>query len=114
MPIFRRIFRKYDALNDSVEENVSGIRVVKSYVREEHEKDKFNAASGTLYHDFVHVERILALSGPVFTLAIDVVYASVIFFGSRNIVQSAGTAMRCSIPLPTISAWSFWRVSSCS
>ena len=94
MPIFRRIFRKYDALNDSVEENVSGIRVVKSYVREEHEKDKFNAASGTLYHDFVHVERILALSGPVFTLAIDVVYASVIFFGSRNIVQSAGTAMQ--------------------
>lgn len=94
MPIFRRIFRKYDALNDSVEENVSGIRVVKSYVREDHEKDKFNAASGTLYHDFVHVERILALSGPVFTLAIDVVYASVIFFGSRNIVQSAGTAMQ--------------------
>ena len=94
MPIFRRIFRKYDALNDSVEENVSGIRVVKSYVREEHEKDKFNAASGMLYHDFVHVERILALSGPVFTLAIDVVYASVIFFGSRNIVQSAGTAMQ--------------------
>ena len=94
MPIFRRIFRKYDALNDSVEENVSGIRVVKSYVREDHEKDKFNAASGMLYHDFVHVERILALSGPVFTLAIDVVYASVIFFGSRNIVQSAGTAMQ--------------------
>ena len=94
MPIFRRIFKKYDALNDSVEENVSGIRVVKSYVREDYEKEKFNAASGTLYHDFVHVERILALNGPIFTLAIDVVYASVIFFGSRAIIQSAGTAMQ--------------------
>ena len=94
MPIFRRIFKKYDALNDSVEENVAGIRVVKSYVREDYEKEKFNAASGTLYHDFVHVERILALNGPIFTLAIDVVYASVIFFGSRAIIQSAGTAMQ--------------------
>ena len=94
MPIFRRIFKKYDALNDSVEENVAGIRVVKSYVREDYEKEKFNAASGTLYHDFVHVERILALNGPIFTLAIDVVYASVIFFGSHAIIQSAGTAMQ--------------------
>jgi ATP-binding cassette subfamily B protein len=94
MPIFRRIFKKYDALNDSVEENVAGIRVVKSYVREDYEKEKFNAASGTLYHDFVHVERILALNGPIFTLAIDVVYASVIFFGSRAIIQSAGVSMQ--------------------
>ena len=73
MPIFRRIFRKYDRLNDSVEENVSGIRVVKSYVREDYEKKKFNDASGTLYHDFVHVERILAWNQPLMTLAIDVI-----------------------------------------
>ncbi|MCH3957142.1 MAG: ABC transporter ATP-binding protein/permease [Olsenella sp.] len=93
MPIFRRIFRKYDRLNDSVEENVQGIRVVKSYVREDHEKEKFNEASGTLYHDFVHVERILAWNQPLMTLAIDVIYTFVIFFGSRAIVTSQGQLM---------------------
>lgn len=93
MPIFRRIFRKYDHLNDSVEENVQGIRVVKSYVREDHEKEKFNEASGTLYHDFVHVERILAWNQPLMTLAIDVIYTFVIFFGSRAIVTSQGQLM---------------------
>ena len=93
MPMFRRIFRKYDKLNASVEENVSGIRVVKSFVREDHEKEKFNAASGALYHDFVHVERILAFNMPLMSLAIDVIYAFVIFFGSRAIVQSQGAAM---------------------
>lgn len=93
MPMFRRIFRKYDKLNDSVEENVSGIRVVKSFVREDYEKEKFNAASGALYHDFVHVERILAFNMPLMSLAIDVIYAFVIFFGSRAIVQSQGAAM---------------------
>lgn len=93
MPMFRRIFRKYDKLNDSVEENVSGIRVVKSFVREDHEKEKFNAASGALYHDFVHVERILAFNMPLMSLAIDVIYAFVIFFGSRAIVQSQGATM---------------------
>ena len=93
MPIFRRIFRKYDRLNDSVEENVQGIRVVKSYVREEHEKDKFNDASGTLYHDFVHVERILAWNQPLMTLAVDVIYTFVIYFGSQAIVSSQGQLM---------------------
>lgn len=93
MPMFRRIFKKYDRLNDSVEENVEGIRVVKSFVREDFEKEKFNAASGSLYHDFVHVERILALNQPVMTLSIDVIYAFVIYFGSRAIIQSQGASM---------------------
>ncbi|WP_207302742.1 ABC transporter ATP-binding protein [Olsenella sp. Marseille-P4559] len=93
MPIFRRIFRKYDRLNDSVEENVSGIRVVKSYVREDYEKEKFNEASGTIYHDFVHVERILAWNQPLMTLAIDVIYTFVIYFGSQAIVSSQGQLM---------------------
>jgi ATP-binding cassette subfamily B protein len=92
MPIFRRIFRKYDRLNDSVEENVQGIRVVKSYVREDHEKEKFNEASGTLYHDFVHVERILAWNQPLMTLAIDVIYTFVIFFGSQAIVPARASS----------------------
>lgn len=93
MPMFRRIFRKYDRLNDSVEENVSGIRVVKSFVRETYEKEKFEETSGSLYHDFVHVERILALILPLMTLAIDVIYTSVIFFGSQAIVTTRGLAM---------------------
>ncbi|MBP3884736.1 MAG: ABC transporter ATP-binding protein [Olsenella sp.] len=94
MPMFRRIFKRYDALNDSVEENVAGIRVVKSFVREEYEKEKFNKTSGSLYHDFVHVERILALNAPLMAFAIDVVYTFVIYFGSKAVVQSAGQAMQ--------------------
>ncbi len=93
MPIFKRIFKKYDRLNDSVEENVSGIRVVKSFVREEHEKRKFNAASGELYHDFVHVERILAWMSPLMTLAIDLIYLFVVYFGSYAIVSSKAHLM---------------------
>ena len=94
MPIFRRIFRKYDRLNESVEENVSGIRVVKSFVREDYEKQKFERASGELFHDFWGAERILAWNQPFMTFAVDIIYTFVIYFGSRAIVSSAGTAMQ--------------------
>ena len=94
MPIFRRIFRKYDKLNESVEENVSGIRVVKSFVREDYEKEKFQKASGELFHDFWGAERILAWNQPLMTFAVDVIYTFVIVFGSRTIVASAGQAMQ--------------------
>lgn len=94
MPIFRRIFRKYDNLNESVEENVSGIRVVKSFVREEHEKEKFRKASGELFFDFWGAERILAWNQPAMTFAVDIIYTFVIFFGSRAIITSAGVDMQ--------------------
>ena len=94
MPIFRRIFRKYDRLNESVEENISGIRVVKSFVREDYEREKFERASGELFHDFWGAERILAWNQPLMTFAVNVIYAFVIFFGSRAIVTSAGQAMQ--------------------
>ncbi len=94
MPIFRRIFRKYDKLNESVEENVSGIRVVKSFVREDHEKKKFMRASGDLFHDFWGAERILAWNQPLMTFAVDVIYAFVIFFGSKTIITSVGADMQ--------------------
>ena len=94
MPIFRRIFRKYDNLNESVEENVSGIRVVKSFVREDYEKEKFKRASGDLFNDFWGAERILAWNQPAMTFAVDVIYTFVIFFGSRAIVTSAGADMQ--------------------
>ena len=63
-PIFRRVFRKYDALNDSVEENVKAMRVVKSYVREKYEKKKFAAAAEDVCKDFTRAERIMALNNP--------------------------------------------------
>lgn len=94
MPIFRRIFKKYDRLNDSVQENIEGIRVVKSYVREDYEKQKFEATSGSLYHDFVHVERILAWNSPVMTFSVDVIFLFVIYFGSKAIIESQGTLMQ--------------------
>lgn len=94
LPIFRRIFKKYDRLNDSVQENIDGIRVVKSYVREEYEKQKFGDASGSLYHDYVHVERILAWISPVMTFSVDVIFLFVIYFGSKAIIQSKGTLMQ--------------------
>ena len=90
MPIFRKLFRKYDALNESVEENVSGIRVVKSFVREAYERSKFDTASGNLFTDFLHVERILALNMPFMQFCINVVYAFIVYFGSRAIIQSQG------------------------
>ena len=90
MPIFHKIFKKYDALNESMEENVSGIRVVKSYVREDFEKQKFNTASGNLFHDFMHVERILAWTSPLFNFSIDVIYLFVVYVGSQIVVSSQG------------------------
>jgi ATP-binding cassette subfamily B protein len=93
MPIFRRIFKKYDALNESVEENVTGIRVVKSFVREEYENKKFQKASGEVFQDFWGAERILAWNQPIMTFAVDTIYAFVVYFGSRTIVSTAGAAM---------------------
>ena len=67
MPFFRRIFKKYDALNNSVQENVSGIRVVKSFVREEFETEKFQSAAGEVRDDFTKAEKVLALNTPLMT-----------------------------------------------
>ena len=72
MPFFRRIFKKYDALNNSVQENVGGIRVVKSFVREKYETEKFEKAAGEVRDDFTKAEKIIALNNPIMTLAINV------------------------------------------
>ena len=68
--IFIRVFKRYDALNESVQENVSGIRVVKAYVREEFEKQKFNKASDSMAFDFIKAEKIVALNNPLMNAAI--------------------------------------------
>ena len=90
-PIFRQVFRKYDALNDSVQENVQAMRVVKSYVREDYEKKKFAAAAEDVCRDFTKAERIMAINSPMMQFC---VYAGMVFvmtFGSYAVITSQGT-----------------------
>lgn len=88
MKIFRRVFKRFDKLNQSVQENVNGIRVVKAYVREDYEKDKFNKASDEITYDFVKGEKIVALNGPIMNTAIHVSNVLVIAIGSYIIATS--------------------------
>ena len=90
MPIFKRIFKKYDALNESVQENIKGIRVVKSYVREEYEENKFRSAASEVASDFTGAERILAFNGPIMQFCMYVVMIFVLSFGSYTIITSQG------------------------
>lgn len=92
-PIFKRIFKKYDALNNSVQENIAGIRVVKSYVREDYEKEKFNSAADEVRQNFTFAEKILALNNPIMMLCIYVAMMLVSFLGARMIISSGGTAL---------------------
>ena len=89
-PIFRRVFRKYDALNDSVQENVQAMRVVKSYVREEYEKKKFGAAAEDVCSDFTRAERIMALNSPLMQICVYAGMAFVLSFGSYAVITSQG------------------------
>ena len=88
MPFFRRIFKKYDALNNSVQENVGGIRVVKAFVREEYETQKFDKAATEVKNDFTKAEKILALNNPVMTLFINLAAVLISFLGARQIIGS--------------------------
>ena len=90
MPIFRRVFRKYDALNDSVQENVHAMRVVKSYVREDYEKKKFAAAAEDVCSDFTRAERIMALNGPMMQFCVYAGMVFVLLFGSYLVISSGG------------------------
>lgn len=90
MGIFRRVFKRYDALNESVQENVSGMRVVKSYVREDYEDKKFSTASNNLSKDFIKAEKIVALMTPLMNTSIHVVYLLTMFFAASIIAKTAG------------------------
>ena len=90
MPLFRRVFRKYDALNDSVQENVQAMRVVKSYVREDYEKKKFGAAAENVQRDFTRAERILAINNPLMQFCIYAGMAFVLSYGSYAVITSQG------------------------
>lgn len=90
-PIFTRVFRKYDALNESVEENVTGMRVVKSYVRENYEKEKFARAAEDVRTDFTRAEKLLALNNPMMNLCVNGAFVVIIYLGSKLIITSQGT-----------------------
>ena len=93
MPRFRSVFRKYDKLNASIQENVKGMRVVKSFVREDFEKQKFDNAAKDVCADFTAAERIVALNNPImqFCLYFDMIF--VLFFGSYIIITSRGSSL---------------------
>ena len=93
MPLFKRVFKKYDALNNSIQENVQGMRVVKSYVREDYEKKKFAAAAEDVCRDFTQAEKILAFNNPLMQFSLYVVMIFVLSFGSYTIITTRGLAL---------------------
>ena len=85
-PVFERVFKKYDKLNAVVEENVKGVRVVKSFVREDHEIDKFEETSKSIFKDFIKAERIVALNGPLMSFSSYLVIILLAFIGGKMII----------------------------
>ncbi|MBR2449740.1 MAG: ABC transporter ATP-binding protein [Clostridia bacterium] len=88
VPFFNRIFKKYDKMNESVEENISGMRVVKSYVREDYEKEKFDKASSSVKNDFIKAEKIIALNGPLMNFCVYTGLIAIYIVGSTLIINS--------------------------
>ncbi|TLC99377.1 ABC transporter ATP-binding protein [Robinsoniella peoriensis] len=111
MPLFKQVFKKYDALNNSVQENIKGMRVVKSYVREDYEKEKFGTAAGDVCNDFTRAERILAINNPLMQFCIYSVMIFVMSFGSYTIITSRGLDLDVG-QLSSLLAYSFQILSS--
>ncbi len=93
MPMFKAVFKKYDKLNNSVQENVKGMRVVKSFVREDYEKQKFGAASEDVRNDFTRVEKLLAINNPLMLLAMYICMIAIPLLTAKVIISSGGSAM---------------------
>ncbi len=87
-PVFERVFKTYDKLNTITSENLHGIRVVKSFVREEHEKEKFKTVSNSIYKDFISAEKLLALNAPLMQTAAYSTMLLISWFGAKLIVAS--------------------------
>ena len=90
MPAFRRVFKKYDRLNESIEENVRAMRVVKGFAREDYEKEKFGKAADSICADFTHAERIVALNTPLMQFCMYFNMAFVLLVGSRMAIEGSG------------------------
>ena len=93
MPAFRAVFRKYDKLNESIEENVRAMRVVKGFAREEYEKEKFGTASKNICKDFTYAERLVALNSPLMQSCLYFNMIFVLFVGSKLIISNRGTTI---------------------
>ncbi|MBE6642494.1 MAG: ABC transporter ATP-binding protein [Ruminococcaceae bacterium] len=93
MPAFRRVFKKYDKLNESIEENVRAARVVKGFSREEYEKKKFGKAADEIQNDFTKAERIVALNSPIMQFCVYFNMIFVMIVGSMLAIKSGGTTI---------------------
>lgn len=90
MPAFKRVFKKYDRLNESIEENVRAMRVVKGFSREEYEKEKFGVAAQDICRDFTRAERIVALNSPLMQICLYFNMSFVLLVGSRLVITGVG------------------------
>lgn len=90
IPLFKKVFKKYDNLNSSIQENIKAMRVVKSFVREDYEQKKFDYAAEDVCKDFTKAERILAINNPLMQFCIYTVMVFVLSFGSYIIITSRG------------------------
>lgn len=106
MPIFRAVFYKYDKLNASVQENINGIRVVKSFVREDYEFNKFNKAAEDVRKDFTKAEMILAFNAPMMQFCLYLVMVFTLSFGSYLVISSHATILNVG-QLSSILTYSF-------
>ncbi|MBE7090768.1 MAG: ABC transporter ATP-binding protein [Clostridiales bacterium] len=103
MPLFNRVFKKYDALNASIQENVKGMRVVKAYVREDHECEKFGTAAEEVKREFTRAEKVVALNMPVMNFFMHVNMLVIAFFGAKLIING-NPSVAGSINVETLSS----------
>ncbi len=111
VPFFNRIFKRYDKMNESVEENISGMRVVKSYVREDYEKGKFGKASSEVKNDFTKAEKLIALNGPLMNFCIYFGIIAIYAVGAFLIIDSKETLLKMT-ELQSFMTYSFQMLMS--
>ena len=93
MPAFKKVFKRYDNLNESIEENVRGMRVVKGFAREEYEKEKFGNASESIKEDFTKADKIIAFNAPIMQFCLYFNMIFVLFVGAMIAIKSGGTTI---------------------
>ena len=111
VPFFNRIFKRYDKMNESVEENISGMRVVKSYVREDYEKEKFGKASSNVKNDFIKAEKIIAFNGPLMNFCIYTGLILIYIVGSFLIIDNKEAVLKMT-DLQSFMTYSFQMLMS--
>lgn len=111
MPLFKKVFIKYDALNASIQENIKGMRVVKSFVREEYEQKKFEAAAEDVCRDFTKAERILVMNNPLMQFCLYVVMIFILPFGAYTIITTRGLELDVG-QLSSLLSYGFMMLSS--